>query len=172
MMMRNLFPWTQNQIRIYFLAYVTCTQIRKAVHQHGENSNETKRACPGTDLHLGLAVDLEIVQSILGHRRTGLIGVFHESNVSLGRDKTDFDEVGVSGGTVAAWLICVSGKESCNRETRSDSLLEDVLQILLCCALGQVLQEQDLVGREVFVGHLDGSSGSIGNRLTRCTRVR
>lgn len=61
-----------------------------------------QRACPGTDLHLGLAVDLEIVQSILGHRRAGLVGVFHESDVSLGRDETDFDEVGVSGGARAA----------------------------------------------------------------------
>ena len=47
-------------------------------------------------------------------------------------------------------------------------LLEDVLQILLCRTLGQVLQEQDLVGGKVLVGHLDRSSRYVGrSRLTR-----
>lgn len=82
-----------------------------------------------THLDLVLSVELVVVQRILRDSGTPLVQELDECNVLLCRDKTHFVQVGVL------------------REERHELVFRD--------RLGQVLQEENLVGREVLVRHLD-----------------
>lgn len=108
-------------------------------------------------LHLGLSVDLEIMQRFLGDDGRVFVGVFDKGDVSARRDESDFEEVGVS------------ERERANEQKQDDQrhevtvveaidwgnlLLKDLLQILFTRSFRQVLQEKNLVGRQVFVRHL------------------
>lgn len=61
-----------------------------------KGSKKQIAAKAGTCLHLGFSVDLEIVQSLLGHSGAGFVCILHESDVFLCRNKTDFQQVRVS----------------------------------------------------------------------------
>ena len=78
------------------------------------------------DLHLGLAVNLEVMQRLLGHDRSQLVRILDKRNVLFGRDRPDLDETGV--------------------------LFKDLAQVFLRRAFWEVLDKEDIVGREVFVG--------------------
>lgn len=80
------------------------------------------------DFDLVLPVQLVVVQRILRHHRTPLINVLHKRNVPLRADDTHFVKVGV--------------------------LREQGVQLIFRNALWQILQEQNLVRRQILIRHL------------------
>lgn len=48
------------------------------------------------DLHLGLAVNLEIMQRLFRHNRRGLVCILDKGDILLGGDGTDLDQAGIA----------------------------------------------------------------------------
>ena len=91
--------------------------------------------------------ELEVVQSFLGNGRTVLVQVLDECNVLLCGDVPHFVKVRVSGQDISFQTIRAHHDE--------DSLVEERYELVFCDRERKILQEEDLVGREIFVGHLD-----------------
>ena len=69
------------------------------------------------------------------------------------------------------------GEDGASHKEKEDALLEEVCELLLRDRLGQVLQEENLVRRQILVGHLNvrplrSSSGSTIRYFTVSTAYR
>lgn len=62
------------------------------------------------DLHLGLSIDLEIMQHILSDSRSGFIGIFDKGDIFLCGDSTNLDKSRMSETSASTILTLRKGE--------------------------------------------------------------